>query len=131
MREILFRGKSIVTNEWVYGCFLKTKIDGKEVEIIIPQEEFSDAFLKNIVYQVLPETVGQYSGLEDENEVNIFEGDVIQFGEYKYRVEYHTGLATFAMFNLESAPLCSLSGAIAKMSRIVGSIYDITNRKER
>ena len=67
MREILFRGKT-KQGEWVYGLPFYTNeiIDGIESK-------------DGKLYYVLPETVGQFTGLTDKNGKKVFEGDIVGY----------------------------------------------------
>lgn len=66
MRDILFRGKRIDNNEWVYGYLSFTYIDVKKARIYDSIEVRS--------YDVILNTVGEYTGINDVDGDDIFEG---------------------------------------------------------
>lgn len=101
MREIKFRGRSaedwpvlnIREGQWVFGNF----VDG-DVPCILGEaiEACSEYFIPEFWVPVDPETVGQYSGVRDVNNVAIYEGDIVTRGDGNFKViyksdKYYTG----------------------------------------
>jgi hypothetical protein len=73
MREIIFRGRRVEDGEWIKGDLVHNTIDAGSRKISIGIQE--DGCYP---VEVIPETVGQFTGKEDVNKKRIFEGDILK-----------------------------------------------------
>ena len=116
MREIIFRGKRTYNGEWVYGwpfadtadCSLKKAgkcgcpHDGSEYFIV----EWVDDYHEYEERQVIPNTVGQYTGLNDKNGQRIFENGYMIIDKQTYKVLFDNGEYILKnIFNCETIQL--------------------------
>ena len=70
MRDIIFRAKAVSTNKWVYGSLVKEHVDDWIEYSIIDKD--------GDTYIIHEETIGQYTGLKDQKEIKIYEGDIVR-----------------------------------------------------
>ena len=106
MKKILFRGKRIDNNEWVHGFYFESLADGMK-HCYIKYETWDEGF---VTYEVIPETVGQFTGRCDENYNKIFEGDILE-------VSYDDGTAY-------TTEVCAYGGTLCV--DVKGEDYDFT-----
>ena len=141
MRDILFRGKRLDNGEWVEGFFVEKKYPILESDVrsaFILAQANGDSF---VWFPVDQATVGQFTGLLDNQGKRIFDGDMIKpfddeidkmvvefdhgqfllclYGERGYMAEYGwEEEGNYGVF--ESEPLSSYCDYI----EVIGNIHD-------
>lgn len=130
MREILFRGKRADNGKWVEGgicdynsgvsIFVVNHYDGSFYEP--PHTDLDEI-------EVIPETIGQYTGLTDKNSNKVFEGDIVKYlwdkKEEIFYIIYNSG--EFLMTPIKQNQKDIWSIRISKEDQyieVIGNIYD-------
>ena len=108
MREILFRARTISedeymdSGEWVEGFY--TCFNGDEYRIYTGYSETDCGAHYPDWFNVLPATVGQFTGLTDKNGKKSFEGDIVQYyGTYPLEVYIEKGHTKIRWYDTISA----------------------------
>ena len=135
MREILFRGKRKDNGEWIEGSLVYYR---NIISIIVHDERYYDSYGELPSFQVIPSTVGQYTGLTDKNGVKIFEGDIVSFTDcwdtqHKGVVHWWSGsydVDCSKFDNEEYKDSVRLFTAYACGAEIIGNIHDNTELME-
>ena len=123
MRDIKFRGLS-VNGEWYHGLLAISQGH--------PGQPEKGHYISNSVgmpwgYQVRPETVGQYTGLEDKNGVAIYQGDILFWdgsvlGSVVFEhAEYLVGMG------VDARALCASK---EEQREVIGNIHENPEMKE-
>ena len=119
MREILFRGKRPHWESWVEGFYVHVPSGRMGTNEHLIQTVKKDGRL-DILYEVYPETVGQFTGLVDKAGKRIFEGDIVSFGANVYVVKYIEKYSRFS----GTMPGIVFSGFPLANSIVIGNIHD-------
>ena len=128
MRRIKFRGKCVADSkyagQWVYGGYSEPQEDCKQNEGLITVYLGGSSTCK---YHVIPNTVGQFTGLRDSIGREIYEGDIIRSFDSKGEPIIH-----YLLYDNEEAGFVAILKGCAKGDFGYGRCYQqwITEREK-
>ena len=120
MREVLFRGKRTDNGEWVKGYLYITHIGAHEIG-----SYDAEINIERFTFDVIPETVGQYTGLTDKNGKRIFEGDIVSLVKHDgliYKVVYVP--CRYELVNSKGVNCFVLDIYKSENIEVIGNIHD-------
>ena len=122
MREILFRGKHSEKSRWDFGDLYTN--NGKAY--ITLRDTIRG---ERVLGEVIPDTVGQFTGLIDKNGKPIFEGDIVKLRllaakmEWKGVCEYRNGAFGLA-WQYAGQRYSTFAGTCNAEYEVLGNIHD-------
>ena len=125
IREVIFRGKRTDNGKWECGDLLSPNEFNAIPHIVYIDylNEYGD--IGEISTPVIPETVGQYTGLTDKNGVKIFEGDIVSLVKHDgliYKVVYVP--CRYELVNSKGVNCFVLDIYKSENIEVIGNIHD-------
>ncbi len=121
MREINFKGKCPKDGKWFDGSLI---IDGKDYRIAWRYPDKWAVFCTGDE-EVIPKTVGQYTGFEDKKGNMIYEGDIILVTKYSKIFKRKKVYKYVVTFDMDYAGYKVLNKKNRKYDiEVIGNVHD-------
>ena len=137
MREIRFRGKCVESGKLVYGFYGYKDLTDEHFIIIPTIDTFNNNRPQYFTdHLVIPETVGEYTGLKDKNCNEIYEGDIVRassegsWGKFEVRWRQEAAPQWILYPAWQSDKFWNLHGSLNKNGdyydnvEVIGNIYE-------
>lgn len=117
MREIKFRGWNPKNKCWLHGFYLMNR----GAHFVCPDEFANGKSWDD--YEILPETLGQFTGLTDKHGQEIYEGDILHdyYSGDDYKVHFDVCSFDARCINDDCERLLD---DVSSDSEVIGNIHD-------
>lgn len=124
MRNIKFKGKKVNGGDWVESMTISNgTIERKKHRVFFELGE-------NYWVGVIPESVGQFTGLCDKNGKEIYEGDIVSNGNQNYSISFSLRYGwvltrgNFSYSVINETMDSSIDKGIVDGVAVIGNVYD-------
>ena len=132
MREIKFRGKKVDNGEWIYGNLIADANKTEKYFIIengVVSYENNDKAIKEFIndyIEIIPKTIGQFTGLYDKNNTPVYEGDIVKSPYTNDDNLYKIACSNFGFMlqGQKDGNYYDFIGDLLGRLEVIGNIYD-------
>lgn len=110
-----------LSGKWIYGFYWYIE---EHVNSALSKRHAIKSQNNGIDYEVIPESVGQFTGRKDDGEDELYVGDIIQFD---YNFEAHEGIIEWCDTELTFMVVSKISGLVFYLHEVDDAVTKIGN----